>query len=78
MDVASTLSHIEHDVSDLSQTVRPLLEHIGRQQQRLLTLLALMQGIYFTYCQSYHVLPPLLALIDEQECAEAVKAGEQP
>ena len=67
MDVAGMLSMVEQDAPELARMVHPLLEQVGTEQQRLLILLAILQGIYFTYCQTQHMVPTLLALPEEEE-----------
>lgn len=66
MDVAAMLAMVERDAPDLAAMVHPLLQAVGTEQQRLLTLLAILQGVYFTYCQTQHILPTLLALPEEE------------
>ncbi len=67
MDVAAMLAMVERDAPELTAIVHPLLQLVGKEQQRLLTLLAILQGVYFSYCQTCHVQPTLVALPDEGE-----------
>lgn len=67
MDVAGMLAIVKRDAPDLATVVQSLLQQVGQEQQRLLTLLAILQGVYFTYCQAHHVLPTLFASLEAME-----------